>query len=175
MTLRWLAIALLVLPMLGQANGYDQIRYLDNDTFLQLGFAGQPYRGRLLILNKPLREKVETIMQRNWPAARLRYWQSGSRTAWIVDEIGKDLPITIGVVVGSDGIEQVRILVYREPRGGEVHQEFFTGQFNGLTLSDQQLSGEIDNITGATLSVEAVTRTSILALALHQHVMAGPT
>jgi hypothetical protein len=169
-----LVLLLLALPLPGWANGYDQIRYLDNDTFLQQGFAGEAFRGGLLMLDAPLRQRIENILQRPWLGMRLRYWQSASRSAWIIDEVGKDLPITIGVVVGANGIEQVRILVYREPRGGEVHEAFFTRQFERLTLIDNdRLSADIDNITGATLSVDAVSRVAALALALHQQVSSG--
>ena len=81
------------------------------------------------------------------------------------------MPITMGIAIEAGKIQAVEILVYREERGGEVHQSFFKQQFiNSVLNSDNTLSKEIDGITGATLSVNAVTRITKLALALHAHV-----
>ena len=51
---------------------------------------------------------------------RMRYWQAGAKTAWIIDEIGKELPITFGVVVENDAIQVLRVLQFRESRGWEI-------------------------------------------------------
>lgn len=102
---------------------------------------------------------------------RLRYWRCGPSTAWIIDEIGKERPITIGVIVDDGAIRAVRILAYREPRGWEVQHAFFLDQFQGLMRRPQGgLTGRIDGIAGATLSVHAVRRVAELALALHRQV-----
>ena len=80
----------------------------------------------------------------------------------------------MGFVVGPEGIEKVRILVYREPRGGEVHERFFTRQFEGAVLANgNRLDRPIDSITGATLSVDAVTRVARLVLRLHAEAISG--
>ena len=50
----------------------------------------------------------------------MRYWQSGSRTAWVLDEIGKEQPITTGIIVENGKILSVDVLAYRESRGAEV-------------------------------------------------------
>ena len=56
-------------------------------------------------------------------------------------------------------------------RGGEIRQLFFRRQFEGMTLDQQdRLSAPVDGITGATLSVDAVSRLARLALVLHKHV-----
>jgi hypothetical protein len=89
---------------------------------------------------------------------------------WILDEIGKDRPITAGFVVNQGRLEEVRVLVFRESRGWEIKHGFFTRQFADLWLSTgDRLSGPIDNITGATLSVKAMTRMATAALLLHEH------
>ena len=93
------------------------------------------------------------------------------RTAWILEEIGKERPITIGVVVDGDAIADIRILAYREPRGDEVRHPFFLEQFSGLQLEDdKRLTGRIDGISGATLSVRAVTNVSRYVLYLNESV-----
>ena len=93
------------------------------------------------------------------------------RSAWILDEIGKELPITIGVAVADGAIDNVRVLEFRESRGWEVRYPFFTDQFSNARLgSGQRLDRKIDGISGATLSVRAVTRIASIALLLHDQI-----
>ena len=106
----------------------------------------------------------------------MRYWQGGEKTAWILDEIGKEKPITIGVLVQDNAVDSVRVLEFREIRGWEVRYPFFTDQFNGARFVNgaqrqgQVLNRQIDGITGATLSVGAVTRVVEVALYLNEQV-----
>ena len=99
---------------------------------------------------------------------RTRYWSSGQRTAWILDEIGKEHPITVGVVIEKDRIEAFEILVYRESRGGEVRHGFFKRQFHGAKLKQDKLDRHVDSISGATLSVNAVSAVARWALYLDE-------
>ena len=76
------------------------------------------------------------------------------------------------MVVTHGRIEQVRVLAFRESRGGEVRYPFFTRQFVNVGLKDDdRLDARIDGITGATLSVSAVTKVSRLALVFHNEVV----
>ena len=66
---------------------------------------------------------------------------------------------------------QMQVLIYRESHGWEVRYPFFTDQFKGLERDDSNnLNKKIDGISGATLSVNALTRLSKLALYLDQEV-----
>ena len=59
-------------------------------------------------------------------------------------------------------------MTYRENRGGEVATPSFTDQFNGAALRvDNTLNTNIDGISGATMSVHALTRLANMALFLH--------
>lgn len=124
----------------------------------------------ILWISGEVRQQARTLLDHEFNALRVRYWAEGGKTAWILEEIGKELPITIGVLVNDQRIAEVRILKYRESRGGEVAYPFFTKQFQGLGLIDSSrrppatLSGNIDGITGATLSVTAVKKIAALAL-----------
>ncbi len=149
------------------ALGIPQIQHLSKEDFLAQAFADEP-DWNMLRLNRKLKKQIKEILAHPYPAGRIRYWHQGSRTAWIIDEIGKDQPITMGIVVENDAIVDIKILVYREERGGEVHEESFTRQFTNVTLQGDGLSKSIDGITGATLSVNAVTKVAELALVLHQ-------
>lgn len=103
---------------------------------------------------------------------RQRYWRDGQRTAWVLDQVGKERPITFGVVVNNGRIEQLKVLAFRESRGGEIRHGFYTDQYLGAGLgSDQRLNQNIDGITGATLSHRAAKKVSRLALILHQQVV----
>ena len=117
------------------------------------------------------REPLQRLLGHAYRSLRIRYWRDDNRTAWILDEIGKEQPITIGIVIDAKAIEEVRILEFREIRGWEVRYPFFTDQFRGATLDDGELSAEIDGITGATLSVGAVKRVARAALYLHEQVV----
>ena len=117
------------------------------------------------------RDTATAILGHRYPSLRVRYWGDARRSAWILEEIGKEKPITVGLVVNGQNIEQVRVLAFRESRGWEVRYPFFTDQFANARLTDnERLDRSIDGITGATLSVGAVTRIARVALLMHEHV-----
>jgi hypothetical protein len=146
--------------------------YLTPEQFIASAFSSGNASVQTLWLSGESKRQAEAIVNRKL-AMRTRYWAEGKRTAWILEEIGKEMPITIGVVVEADKIIDVRILAYRESRGGEVRYPFFTSQYNGLSLrEDLSLTDTIDGISGATLSVRAVTRIARVALYFHRHVNA---
>jgi Na+-translocating ferredoxin:NAD+ oxidoreductase RnfG subunit len=71
--------------------------------------------------------------------------------------IGKSFPITFMTVLNMDGtVRDVEILVYREPRGWEVRFPSFMSQFFGMNADSDFRN--INTITGATLSVNAITK-----------------
>lgn len=127
---------------------------------------------KVLWLNADIKKTLQDKFHFTASQLRLRYWQAEKKTAWILDEIGKERPISIGVVVADGKIADVEILAYRETRGGEVQQDFFTDQFNNATLVGNRLDRTINGITGATLSVRAVEKVASIALYLDELVMA---
>ena len=148
--------------------------YLAPKDFLAQVFAGAVPDPKVLWITKGLRAEANTIMAHSKGPRRIRYWSRGTRSAWILEEIGKVKPITTGIVVDNGFIERVTVLVYRESRGWEVRHSFFTDQFIGAQLvANHQLSRSIDGISGATLSVSALTRLSRLALYLHEKISPG--
>lgn len=142
------------------------------DRFLQDGFAGKAPAHQMLWLTPDLKARAGKVLDHPYSGMRVKYWREGGRTAWVIDEIGKERPITIGVIVDGGRIAQVQVLAFRESRGGEVRYPFFTKQFVNVGLKDgDRLDGRIDGITGATLSVWAVTKVSRLALMFHGEVV----
>ena len=79
--------------------------------------------------------------------------------AQVVNVLGKDQPTTFLVAIDvADRLKDVDILVYRESYGGEVAYEPWRKQFRGHVAGDSLRVGkEIRNISGATISVHAVT------------------
>lgn len=138
--------------------------YQKPESFLQELF-GHPPAPSVLWLTPEMQTEVTRILGHAPTQLRQRYWNDGSRSAWILEEIGKEDFITAAFVVKSGHIEQVRVLVYRETRGAEVRYSAFLRQFQGAALSaDDQLDKEIDGISGATLSVHAMERMARTAL-----------
>ena len=153
------------------AEGNTYGRYLTTEDFLELAFGANPPQAQMLWMTSEHREPLARLLGHEYRGLRIRYWRQHDRTAWILDEIGKEQPITIGVVVEGGAIDAVRILEFREIRGWEVRYPFFTDQFRGAELEDEELSTDIDGITGATLSVGAVKRVAKAALYLHEQVI----
>ncbi|MBT5903164.1 MAG: FMN-binding protein [Opitutaceae bacterium] len=142
--------------------------FLAPDRFVANAFpeASAPTLKRLW-LTADLKPSIRKIMGHDYAALRLRYWHQGSRTAWILEEIGKVKPITTGFVVEDGKITQVQVLIYRESHGWEVKHPFFTDQFKGARLTEGlKMDQRIDSIAGATLSVNALRKMGQLALYL---------
>lgn len=157
----------LILPYFSYAQGVYQVP----DEFINEVFDHDPPKSKKLWLRKLLKEKVKSIMGHDLGVLRLRYWYKDDRSAWILEEIGKERPITTGIVVNKNKIELVRILIFRESRGWEVRHPFFTDQFKDANLmQENKLDRSIDGISGATLSVKAVTKLARLALMLNRYV-----
>ena len=104
--------------------------------------------------------------------ARLRFirdqiyiWEISSNEEMIglayLDNVkGKSQPITFVVFFDSNGrVLKSHIVKYREPIGGEVSNQYWLKQFFGRSsVSGYKIGSDIDGISGATISVNAVTR-----------------
>ena len=158
---RWL----LLLCILLAPNLRAEQQLLTPEAFLAEAFAAQTPKQNVLWLTKDVALQAKNILGHAPAQLRQKYWQVGDSTAWIFEEIGKEEPITAGFVVTAGKLQQVRVLVYRESRGWEVRYPAFLKQYQGLELkTDNFLSRNIDGISGATLSVNAMNRMARLAL-----------
>jgi len=141
------------------------------EDFLARAFPGELPSSSTVWLTGEIKDIAHSILGHPPGYLRLRYWGDEIRSAWIVDEIGKTEPITIGIIVSEDVIEEIKVLAFRESRGWEIKHDFFTRQFEGAALQiKQQLDRHIDGISGATLSVKAMTNVSRLVLYLAESV-----
>lgn len=96
--------------------------------------------------------------------------------AIICEEIGKYRPITFIVGVTPDGrVKDVAIMMYRESHGSEVRYRGFLRQFRNKSLKDPiRQYKDIKNISGATLSVRALSVGVRKALAIIRIVYLTP-
>lgn len=141
--------------------------YIPKDEFLAQALKVVP-KAEIIWLNADLKKEASEILGHSYRGIRMRYWRNLQRTAWILDEIGKEKPITVGIVIDGNKVVRVAVLAFRESRGWEVKYPFFTNQFTGVGLApDGSLNESVDGISGATLSVRAVTKVTRLALYLH--------
>ncbi|GIU16446.1 FMN-binding protein [Shewanella sp. MBTL60-007] len=148
--------------------------YQTPEDFISQAFNGTPPKSKVLWIDDETKSVIESILAHSFRKMRLRYWQQDNQSVWIMDEIGKEAPITVGIHVKDNAISQTKVLVYRESRGDEVRHEFFTDQFKSAQLtSDLKLDTHIDGITGATLSVRALTKLSRIALYLDEQLTAN--
>jgi len=146
--------------------------YQTPEQFLKTVFVTQIPTVKVLWLKAKDKKAIAEILHHKYNRMRVRYWQEGNDTVWILDEIGKEKPITIAVYIHKSAIAQLKVLTFRETRGDEVRHEFFSEQFTEATLTDNNmLSQHIDGITGATLSVRATTKVARLALWLNAKVI----
>lgn len=142
--------------------------YKTQEQFLSESFSSVP-APKTLWLKGELKQNIKDLIGQNYGKLRVRYWQQGQRTAWVLEAIGKEQPITFGYLVEQGKIIDAEVLIFRESRGWEVHRPAFTKQFIGAELEQQRLSQTIDGISGATLSVRAMDKTARLALYLAEH------
>ena len=145
----------------------DERVYKKPSDFIKSAFGGKIPPTSIISLSGEVKARAKRIMAHNYRESRVRYWKQGKRSVWILEEIGKTKPITTGFIVENGRINSVEILIYRESHGWEVSKPFFTRQFSRASLrSGDQLSNQIKNVAGATLSVRAVSKLARLALYL---------
>jgi Na+-translocating ferredoxin:NAD+ oxidoreductase subunit G len=115
--------------------------------------------GELAELSRLLGRKIEV---RRYPYLEVSstepqaQGQSGRLQGYVflLDVIGQSLPITFAVGVKADGtVQDVQVMVYREPHGDEIRERRFRAQFKGKTLQQPLVVGkDVDAISGATIS-----------------------
>lgn len=165
--LRFAAVLLLGFGLTYSVPSYPNVtEWMSVDAFLQSAFPEADHEAQVLWLTPDLREEIEEALNRNYSGLRIRYWANDSRTAWILEQIGKERPITAGFVVEGGQLVETHVLVYRESRGGEIRYQSFRDQFSGAVLKAEKLDRHIDGISGATLSVRSMTQMAKAALIL---------
>lgn len=149
--------------------------FQDPDEYVKSHVSDEKEAAKTIWLDKEKKEMIAKILGHPFNSLRIRYWVKENQTIWVLDEIGKTEPITFGYLVEKESIQEAKVLIFRESRGGEIHNEFFTKQLLNCTLTEKHtLSKKISGITGATLSVNAMKKTAALALYLNSLVIEKP-
>ncbi|MCK5918219.1 MAG: FMN-binding protein [Cocleimonas sp.] len=145
--------------------------YKQASVFLSEAFNKQVPKASAIWMKGETKATIKKILGHDYHKLRVKYWMKNNISVWILDEIGKEKPITTGIVVNRGRIGKVEVLAFRETRGWEVKYPFFTDQFKGVLIKDtkeNKLNKNIDGITGATLSVNALSAQARMALYLHR-------
>lgn len=156
-----------------EENEFDLQVYLTKKRALEIAFPGaEKIDKERRWLTEEQKQAIEKIALMKIGENRFSYYvgkKSGKATGYMVIDhiIGKSFPITFMTVLNVDGtVRDVEVMVYREPRGWEVRYPSFMSQFFGRNArSDFR---EINSITGATLSVRAITKGVKKAVAAYQ-------
>lgn len=167
---------LLALPLLAlvarKAHAQDIVdvytTYQTPEAFITEAFAPAAAPApSMLMLDAGKQSQISAVLGHPYPQARLRYWKAAGRSAWIFDDIGKEgyVPTTCGFIVSNAAIEHARVLIYRESRGQQVAEPSFLRQLIGAHAAGNGLDKKVDNISGATLSVNMMQRMARAALA----------
>jgi hypothetical protein len=108
--------------------------YQEPDAFIAEVFGTKP-APKVLWLTRDIQAQAAAILGHPPGQLRQRYWSDAHRSVWILEEIGKEELITAGFVVADGRVDHVRVLVYRESRGGEVRYPAFLKQFKNSKLA----------------------------------------
>lgn len=151
------------------ANAFELYKTFQTpEVFLSEVFNNEVPAPKLLVLNSASQSKISAVFNRSFPQQRIRYWEDGEKTVWIFDDIGKEgyVPTTSGFVINNGVVEASKVLIYRESRGEQIAEPSFLDQINGSKAAGNNLDKPIDNITGATLSVNMMKRMARTAITL---------
>ncbi len=154
--------------------------YLDKETALQRAFpdAGE-IETRTLYLSPDQQQQIARASGAPVDSAIYTFYvgrKGGQDTGYAAIEAAtvRTLPETVMVVLEPDGrVRFVEILAFFEPEEYKPPQRWLE-QFPGRTLGPQlRVGGEIQGITGATLSAQAITRQVRKSSAMLQLLLEG--
>ncbi len=85
-----------------------------------------------------------------------------------LEVVGQALPITFAVGVRADQtLQDIEVMVYREPYGKEINERRFRAQFHGKSARDPlAVEKDINAVSGATISSRSATYAARKGLAL---------
>jgi Na+-translocating ferredoxin:NAD+ oxidoreductase RnfG subunit len=121
----------------------------------------------IVSLSKAIGRKVEV---RSYPYLDVRNDKGTAGVIFMLDVMGQNLPIQFAVGVTSGGaLQDLQVMVYREPQGEAIQEARFRKQFVGKRLTDPIAIGkDIDVISGASISAVSATYAARKGLALAQ-------
>ena len=116
-------------------------------------------------ITNEIRKKVQKATKQSFYREKLYYWNISKKDTTIayafLDNVkGKSMPITFLVIMNKEGkIINTTVIKYREAYGGQVGQKNWLAQFNNYNNnSNYTIGDDIDGITGATISVNSLSK-----------------
>lgn len=171
--LLFILLSLLVLfPPLLRAKAPIEESYLKVDDYISAALAVKPEKPGIIWITKDIKADIRVILRKKIFPLRYRYYRHDNRTVWILNVVGRTMPITAGITIEDGRIIDLTVLTYRESRGSEIRYPAYSNQFNDVKLNEKlRLSKPINGISGATMSTNAMKKASRLALYLHNKVL----
>ena len=142
---------------------------------LAVAFPGAAPERRTAFLTAAQARSVEEAARAKLESKVWTYYVAGSTTAYFESHLVRTMNETVMIVVDGNGaVRFVEILSFIEP-DEYLASKRWLGQFPGRKLDDDlALRRGLRNISGASLTAEAVTRSVRRALAVHQVLNAKP-
>ena len=107
-------IFLFILLSISFFNTYAEGIYQKPADFINESFSSKPPKSSVLWITKSLKPAIYKIMGHDLGVLRIRYWEKNGRTVWVLNEIGKEHPITVGLVVKHNKIQQYSISIFNK-------------------------------------------------------------
>ena len=140
---------------------------VEEESFIKKMSASEELVKARIILNKEQLTNIQIPMGDKYKKRIFSYWRTKEKTIWILNSIGKYKPITAAFTVQDCKINSAHVLIYREQHGYEIKYPSFLTQFKDIKINNEfRLTRNIDNISGATLSVNSMDRMARTALIL---------
>lgn len=154
--------------------------FLDQEQALKLAFpAGATVERKSLYLDEPTKQKIEALAKAKVESGHVPYYvgrSSGSvvGTAFFSTHNVRTMPETVMVVVNPDGtVKLVEMLAFYEPED-YLPPKRWMGLFTGKPLDkDLWVKRGIRNVTGATLTTQAITDAVRRSLAIYEVAVRG--
>ena len=135
--------------------------------FLNKVFNNQIPKKERIIVKGENKKKIKAIMGSKYKKRMFSYWRNNTEQVWILNSIGKYKPITAAFITDNCKVKSSHVLVYREQHGYEIKYQACLLQFKETEMDKTlKLNTKIDNISGATLSVNSMKRMARTALLL---------
>lgn len=137
--------------------------------FLKRTFKYMVPKPNYLWITPTVRPILESILLHEYKGLRVKYWRKEDKVVWILEETAKDATICAGIVISHGKIQMLEILSAEGRYGSLIKNDKFTSQFQNVGANeDKRLTRSIDGISGATISVNTISRLAQLALALDE-------
>ncbi|MBL4801234.1 MAG: hypothetical protein JKY45_05015 [Emcibacter sp.] len=85
--------------------------YLKTEVYISAALDQHPGKPEVIWITKTIRPHIQKILRRKKFPLRYRYYRKDNRTVWILNVVGRTMPITVGITIedrsgGSDQEEE---------------------------------------------------------------------